>query len=229
MRIVVTGATSGIGRALVERFIKEGHQVLGIGRNFEKYPLKAPNYETYVCDFRKLSELEALLRYLSKQKCDLLILAAGLGYFGPHEEIHFSKIQEMVQVNLSSAMMISQACLRSLKKQKGSLFFISSITATKASPIGAAYSASKAGLSHFANSLWEEVRKYGVRVCLLEPDMTKTDFYERASFSVGSDEDSYLFVDEIVESISFILSQRKGANIRRLEIQPQKHAILRKG
>lgn len=103
------------------------------------------------------------------------------------------------------------------------------MTAAKASPMGAAYSATKAGLSHFAKSLWEEVRKYGVKVSVVEPDMTKTDFYEHTSFDVGREEDSYLFVEEVVESVFFLLKQRKGMNIPKIELQPQRHKITRKG
>jgi len=229
MKVLVTGATSGIGRTLVEKLLQEGNDIMGIGRNFQKYPLEHPRYQAYSCDFRKLAEVETLLRIVAKESWDAVILLAGLGYFAPHEEIHFSKIQEMVQVNLTSAMMLAQASLRSLKKTKGQIVFLSSVTASKASPIGAAYSATKAGLSHFAESLWEEVRKYGVRISVVEPDMTKTDFYEHNSFTVGEGEDSYLSAEEVVEAIFFLLSQRKGMNIRSIEIQPQRHKITRKG
>ena len=123
MKVLVTGATSGIGRILVERLLQEGNEVLGIGRDFQKYPLEHPKYQAYSCDLRKMAEVEKLLRVVASKDWDAVILVAGLGYFAPHEEIHFSKIQEMVQVNLSSAMMLVQASLRSLKKQRGISFF----------------------------------------------------------------------------------------------------------
>lgn len=229
MKILVTGATSGIGRAVITKLLSCGHEITGVGRDFEKYPIENDNYTKYFCDFRQMRDLEKLLQDISKIDWDIVILSAGLGYFSPHEEIHFAKIQEMVQVNLTSAMMISQAVLRRLKKTKGKLFFISSVTATKSSPIGAAYSATKAGLSHFADSLWSEVRKYGVQVSVLEPDMTKTNFYVRTSFDVSEEEEGYLYPEEIAETIVFMLEQRSGVNIRRIEIQPQKHKITRKG
>ena len=229
MKILVTGATSGIGKAVVERLLQEGNQVTGVGRDFQKYPIEHVCYQKYSCDFRKMAEMETLLRIVAREEWDVVILVAGLGYFAPHEEIHFSKIQEMVQVNLSSAMMIVQATLRNLKKKRGQIIFVSSVTATKARPMGAAYSATKAGISHFATSLWEEVRKYGVRVSVIEPDMTKTDFYEHNSFDVGEEADNYLLAEEVVDAIFFLLSQRQGMNIRRIEVQPQRHKITRKG
>lgn len=229
MKAFVTGASSGIGRAIVETLLEDGYEVTGLGRDFEKYPLNHPCYTKYSCDLRKMNEIEILLRNLAKEDWNLLVLGAGLGYFSPHEEIHFSKIQEMVQVNLTSAMMISQASLRSLKKTKGRILFISSVTANKESPMGAAYSATKAGISHFAKSLWAEVRKYGVRVSVIEPDMTKTNFYDRNSFDVGEEEDSYLLAEEIAQSVLFLIHQREGVNIPKIELQPQKHKITRKG
>lgn len=229
MRVLVTGATSGIGRAIVDTLLDNGHEVMGVGRDFEKYEKNHEKYTKYSCDFRKMNEVEKLLCHLSKEAWDVVILSAGVGYFAPHEEIHFSKIQEMVQVNLTTAMMISQAVLRSLKKKKGRLLFISSVTATKESPIGAAYSATKAGISHFAKSLWVESRKYGVKVSVIEPDMTKTDFYHKNSFDVGEEEDTYLLAEEIAEIILFLLQQREGMNIFRIEIQAQRHKITRRG
>lgn len=229
MKVLVTGATSGIGRAIVEKLLDNDYEVTGVGRDFEKYEKNHEKYTKYHCDFRKMDEVEKLLRYLSKEEWDMVVLSAGVGYFAPHEEIHFSKIQEMVQVNLTTAMMISQAVLRSIKRRKGRLLFISSVTATKESPIGGAYSATKAGISHFAKSLWAELRKHGVKVSVIEPDMTKTDFYHKNSFDVGQEEDSYLQAEEIAESIFFLLQQREGMNIFRMELQAQKHRITRKG
>ncbi|HIC45056.1 MAG TPA: SDR family NAD(P)-dependent oxidoreductase, partial [Sulfurimonas sp.] len=81
------------------------------------------------------------------QDINLLINSAGLGYFEPHEELSVSKI-----INISS------------------------IEALKASKFSAAYSASKAGLHHFGNSLFEEVRKAGVNIISIHPDMTQTPF-----------------------------------------------------
>lgn len=59
--------------------------------------------------------------------------------------------------------------------------------------------------------------------------MTKTDFYKHNSFDVGEEEDSYLLAEEVVEAVLFLFSQRKEVNIRRIEIQPQRHRITRRG
>ena len=80
-------------------------------------------------------------------------------------------------------MIITNLLLRDLKKNKGTIINISSITAGKANPHGCAYGATKAGLTSFSHSLFEEARKYGVRVVNLEPDMTDTKLYRNA---VGS-------------------------------------------
>lgn len=77
-------------------------------------------------------------------------------------------------------MIITNLLLRDLKKNKGTIINISSITAEKTNPHGCAYGATKAGLTSFSHSLFEEARKYGVRVVNLEPDMTDTNLYRNA-------------------------------------------------
>ena len=121
------------------------------------------------CDLSKLDGLEKTLHSLKKIKFDLIINSAGIGYFGLHEEINISKIKNMITVNLQAPLVITQYFLRTLKENRGIIINISSVTAKKESPLASVYSATKAGLSQFSKSLFEEVRKNDVKVitCLL--------------------------------------------------------------
>jgi len=102
------------------------------------------------------------------------------------------------------------------------------VTARKTNTHGCAYGATKAGLTSFAVSLFEEVRKYGVKVTVLHPDMTRSKFYRNADFCEGDLSDTYLECGEIAETVSALLDQREGLVITDITIRPQRHQIQKK-
>ena len=84
------------------------------------------------------------------------------------------------------------------------------MTAKQSSPHGCAYAATKAGLSSFGKSLFEEARKYGVKVTTIHPDMTDTNLYRDADFTCGEEPESYLLPDEVAKAVAYVLDQREG-------------------
>jgi len=107
----------------------------------------------------------------------------------------------MIELNLLVPLELSRQLLRSLKKHSGHIINIASITAKKPSPQGAAYSASKAGLAHFSESLFEEVRKSNVKVTTIIPDVTKTPFFDNIWFEPANDEAAYLTAQCIADAV----------------------------
>ncbi|MDD7410543.1 SDR family oxidoreductase [Fusobacterium gastrosuis] len=229
---LVTGATSGIGYEIAQRLLEKKYKVYALGQDFSKVSEEIMRNENFIelkCDLSKLNELEKVLHSIKKVSFSLIVNSAGLGYFGLHEELDISKIKNMLAVNLQAPLIITQFFLRVLKANRGTIINISSITAQKESPLGAAYSATKAGLSHFGKSLFEEVRKYGVKVVNIHPDMTKTNFYRFTFFECAEDENSYIDVWNIGEILNFILEQNQSIVMTDITIRPQKHMIKKKG
>lgn len=226
---LVTGATSGIGYEISKKLLDTGYIVYGVGRDFSKISISNGNFHKIECDLSKLNNLEKMLYSLKNINFDLIINSAGLAYFSPHEEMSISKIKNMISVNLQAPLIIVQYFLRTLKENKGTIINISSVTAKKESPFAAVYSATKAGLSHFGYSLFEEVRKYGVKVVNIHPDMTKTNFYNKAFFDCNDDQNSYINVSDLSSALDFILTQNSNITITDLTIKPQKHLIKKKG
>lgn len=239
---VITGVSSGIGKALLLTLQKEGCIIHGIVKSEEKKKsletelsalLSSDAFSRitiHVCDLRKTSEIEAFAQDMHKLHCspDILILNAGVGFYGPHEELSAKDIAELTAVNFTAPLLLTNLFLRDLKKNKGHLLFVSSVTATKTNNThGCAYGATKAGLSNFAKSLFEEVRKYGVRVTVLAPDMTQTDLYRNASFCATEDTDSALTPEEVADYALFALTARTGLNLTELTMQPQRHRLER--
>lgn len=226
---IVTGASSGIGFEISKVLIDLGYKVYGIGRDFSKINYKNEGFIEVSLDITKTSLLCEKIKEIKKNE-DIYILVngAGVGYFGPHEELDAKKIHEMTAVNIEAPMIISQILLRDLKKNKGYIINISSITAKKQNTYGCAYGATKAALTSFSLSLFEEARKYGVKVVALHPDITKTNFYRNADFKEGETEDSFLNPCEIAEAVKMIIKSRNGLVVTDLTIRPQRHMIKKK-
>lgn len=225
---VVTGASSGIGLEITKVLLKNDYKVFGFGRDFSKAGIADRNFCAIPCNLMDIPVLCQKIKEIEKQEqVHILVNNAGAGYFGPHEELNPQKIHDMVVTNLEVPMVVTQILLRTLKKNGGFIFDISSVTANKSNTYGCAYGATKAGLSSFSHSLFDEVRKYGVKVVTIHPDMTKTDFYRNADFREGDNPDTYLTPQEIAEAVDYILNQRAGMVITDITLQPQKHQIQR--
>lgn len=227
---VVTGASSGIGLEITKVLLNSGFKVYGLARDFSKTGFEHMNFIKEVCDITKTPLLEEKIKNIRSIESGISVLVnnAGIGYFGPHEEINTKKLHAMIATNLEAPIILTHLLLRDLKKNSGYVINISSITAQKASPIGCAYSATKAGLSHFSEGLFEETRKAGVRVVTIHPDMAKTDFYENASFREGDLPESYITGECVAKAVEMIISQREGTVLTDITIRPQKHMITKK-
>ena len=123
---IVTGASSGIGKAIAEMLVSLGYEVFGFGREFTA----EVSFHPVVCDLLDTEELERHIKQIRKQyEIYILINNAGIGYYGLHEELNAAKIKQMVRTNLELPLLLSNLLLRDLKRSKGYLLQISSVTA----------------------------------------------------------------------------------------------------
>lgn len=227
---IVTGASGGIGAAIAEELLSNNYEVYGIGRSFENQDAKNVHFHPVLYDLTDIKGLEkVILGIRGEHKIDLLVNNAGVGYFGPHEELSPAKIHELVTINVEVPMLLTQMCLRDLKETKGHIIQISSVTAKKSNNThGCAYGATKAALTSFSASLYEEVRKYGVRITTIHPDMTATNFYRSANFKEADEPMAHLLPDDIANTIHMILTAREGVVFSDITLTPQFHKISRK-
>ena len=226
---IVTGASSGIGLSISKELLNIGYKVYGLGRDFSKSNLDNNNFIKLESNLMDINSLVTKINEIKKSNdIKILVNNAGVGYFSPHEELNPKKIHEMVTINLEVPLVLSQILLRTLKKNKGYIINISSIEAKKSSAHGCAYGATKAALSHFSSSLFDETRKYGVKVITIHPDITKSNFYRNSNFKEGANDDSFLMPEEIASAVAMAISQRDNLVITDITIRPQKFNIQRK-
>lgn len=228
--VLLTGATSGIGLAIGRRLAKEGYLVFGLGRDIDKVTELPEGFSLCSCDITNTVSLLTVLRRLHDQLRaypDIVIHSAGIAYYGLQETLSDSRIKELLRTNLEAPILLTTHLLRPFKQRGyGHFIFLSSVTAEKTNPHGAVYGAAKAALTSFADSLFEEVRKTGIKVTTIQPDMTQSGLYRNADFT--ADETACLFPEDIAEAVSFLLSQPEHLVTTKLTIQPQKHRIKKK-
>lgn len=229
-RAILTGASSGIGAAVAKELLALGYEVYGIGRSFSALPDSPQGcFHAVQLDLTKTGVLAGQVQEIRREgRISLLVNNAGVGYFGLHEELSPAMLHEMVTVNLEVPMLLCRLLLRDLKETGGHIIELSSVTAKKSSPHGCAYGATKAALTAFSGSLFDEVRKYGVRVTCIHPDMTKSNFYRSADFGPEEAEDCSLSPEDVAGAVRQALTARDGLVISDITLLPQKHRILRK-
>ncbi|MDA3909479.1 MAG: SDR family NAD(P)-dependent oxidoreductase [Sulfurimonas sp.] len=165
---------------------------------------------------------------LKNEKIDILVNCAGFGRFEPHEELSPKTIIDMTFLNLTAPMLLTNALLRSLKKNDGYLININSIEAIKTSKFAGVYSATKAGLKAFSDSLFDETRKTGLSVTNINPDMTQTSFYDELHFDTSDKEEERLLASDIADAVEHIISMRKGAVVSDYTIRSLNFGISKK-
>ena len=186
-------------------------------------------FHKITCDLCNTQKLIETIQSINKDHdISLLINNAGVGYYGLHEEMNPQKISQMVRTNLEAPMIITNLLLRDLKKNAGIIVNTSSVTAGKSNPHGCVYGATKAGLTSFSHSLFDEARKYGVKVINIEPDMTATNLYRNADFTADEEMEARLLPEEIADAVWYAVSRREGLVVTDIVVKPQLHRIKRK-
>ena len=194
--VIVTGATSGIGRAVVHRFAKSGAGVIAIGRN--ESALTAVSEEiadaggTPIIIEADVTNTEvaerALTRTISEMgRLDVLVNAAGHISAGTIEDTSLAAWDAMMNVNLRAAFHLMQLAAPHLIQTKGSIVNVSSVTGLRSFPGVLAYCVSKAGLDQLTRCAALELAPKGVRVNAVNPGVVVTEIHKRG----GMNNDAY--------------------------------------
>lgn len=229
--ILVTGASSGIGRAIARNLLKQGHHVIGVSRDLAKFKTDMDCFHPAAFDLAKLDDLPKHAAELCRQfpALDAAVFAAGLGRFGSLEEFSYPQIQDLMNINFLSTVFLTRALLTHFKQQaRSDLLYIGSEAALKGGRKGTIYCASKFALRGFTQALREECSKDHVRVCLINPGMVKTPFFDQLSFEPGDDENNFLLAEDIADTVSYVINSRPQGMIDEINLNPISKVVKKK-
>ena len=184
--ILVTGASSGIGRACAECLHAEAHIVYGTSRTLARAATPWRMIELDVTNDASVARAIALI--LSEQgRIDVVVNNAGVVYAGAVEDTSIDEAQHQLDVNFFGALRVCKAVLPAMRAQKsGIIFNVSSLAGRLGLPFQGLYSASKFALEGLTESLRPEVAPFGIEVVLIEPGDIATSVVENRIRAVAS-------------------------------------------
>ncbi|GAB3395173.1 oxidoreductase [Azotobacter armeniacus] len=175
--VVVTGVSSGIGRAAAEQFAKRGCQVFGTVRSIAKAcPLAG--VEFVEMDVRDDASVRLVIQSIidRTKRIDVLVNNAGMNMIGTVEETATVEAAALFDTNLFGILRTTQAILPHMRVQRyGRIVNVSSVLGFLPAPYMGLYSASKHAVEGLSETLDHEVRQFGIRVTLVEPAYTRTN------------------------------------------------------
>lgn len=232
--ILVTGASSGFGYAIVERFLEAGHRVVAVARRHERIELLMGKYPEHLyfsqADVRSKDEVDNVLATLPEayNDIDCLVNNAGLSLgFGP---AHLNSVEDwetIVDTNIKGVLYFTHALSQLMtERNSGHIINIGSIAAYYPYIGGNVYSASKAFVNNFSLNLKSDLCHTNIRVTCIAPGLSKTEF---AIVRFKGDEEKaeslyshgiYLQPEDVAEAVFWSFSLPPHVNVNVLELIP---------
>lgn len=233
--ILITGATSGFGKACAEIFAAKGWRLILCGRRAERLQDLAgmlSDVPTHIAvfDVRKNKMVEQLVAELPEEfkEIDVLVNNAGLALgMGPAQSADLEDWETMVDTNIKGLLYLTRAILPAMvERKKGHIVNIGSVAGTWPYPGGNTYGATKAFVNQFSRNLRADLHGTGIRVTNIEPGLAETEFSVVRFHGDQNKADSVytgttpLSAQDIAESIYWAVSRPDHVNINSIEIMP---------
>lgn len=184
---LITGVSSGLGKAIAETIISKGDFVIGTFRKEieqkdfnKKYEKRAKGI---LLDISRIDKIQTAIEEIISEfgKIDVLVNNAGVGFAGAIEEASMHEVRKVFEVNFFGTLKLTQSILPNMRKRKsGTIVQISSHAGIKAFAGFGIYNASKFALEGFSEALAQEVDNLGIKVFLIEPGPFRTNFAGRS-------------------------------------------------
>ena len=230
---IVTGGSRGIGRGIAAALLTEGWQVFLCSRSQESLDEVLRDLGTRFgravagrpVDVGRQEEVDAFVAWVLGEagRIDCLVNNAGLGRFGPVDELTGDQWREVLQTNLDGAFYFIRAVAPAMKRQgDGWIFNIASLAGKNPMAGGAAYNASKFGLIGLSEAAMLDLRQYGVRVSAILPGSVDTGFGRGSGRNERKDRDWMLRPEDIAAMILHLLSYPQRALPSQIEMRPSR-------
>ncbi|RMF26528.1 MAG: SDR family oxidoreductase [Cyanobacteria bacterium J083] len=232
---IITGASSGIGKATAQEFAKAKIDLALVSRSLDKLAkvkealsTEGVRVKTYSIDLAKIGQVKPNIAKIVEDfgEIDILVNNAGMGYTNSLAETPLTDWQQVIDLNLTSAFQCTQAILPHMRsRQTGMIINVASIAATNAFPGWGAYSVSKAGLVAFSKTLALEERANGIRVACLSPGAVNTPIWDTDTVKADFDRTAMLTPEIVAQSILHIAMMPKQAVVEDMTIMPSGGAL----
>ena len=228
---VVTGASSGVGRAIALALARQGAEICALGRNSDALAQTVDAVQqlssatAFPLDLNKEEKFETLLRYVEEKagKLDILIHSAGVIHQDPMERARIEDFDSQYATNVRAPYLLSQRLLPALMKAHGQIVFINSSAgiAVRRAEVGQ-YAATKHALRAIADSLREEVNPKGIRVVTLYLGRTATPMQQGLFQKEGRDyhPESLLQPENVASVVVHTLMLPGTAEVTDISIRP---------
>lgn len=221
---IVTGASKGIGRAIVRHLLETGVNVVAVARN--EYGLERLQEEMRVgkrllavaCDIRDQLEVERLFEVATDRfgRLEIVVNNAGVGAFLPIEEIDEVLLDEMLDTNLKAVFHMCRAAFTHMKRHGGGqIINIAAHLDLDTEPHASAYWASKWGVLGLSEALHVEGRPFGIRVAAVSPGSVQTDF----AGIPATQKTHGLHPETIAEGVTYLLTQGDDVKMSQLVLR----------
>lgn len=194
--VLITGASSGIGKAFALKVAEDGGTLILAARNLEKLnevkslaEAKGAKVEVYSADVTKVDEIRDLFLKATEggRKLDAVFNNAGLGFIANIWDLTAEQIEKMISVNVTGMIMVTKFATEVMTRQKdGHIFMTSSLAGLVTLPQWSVYVASKWAITGFADSIRPELKQYNVKVSTLHPGAVKTEFFDKEKANIDA-------------------------------------------
>jgi NADP-dependent 3-hydroxy acid dehydrogenase YdfG len=219
--VLVTGASGGIGSAVVDVLTSSGHQVIAVGRHPGRLErLSDDGARRIPADLTDVAGLRAALRAVDH--LDALIHCAGVSPVASVAETDPATWQDTLTVNVTAAAELTRLLLPALRRSHGHVIFVNASPGLRAVPRWAAFAASKAALRELADSLRLEEAEQGVRVTTVYPAATATERLHgiRAAFGQPYEPAHCIQPRSPAEMIAWVLAAPPDSYVTELSVRP---------
>lgn len=178
--VLITGASSGIGKATALQLLQEGYIVYGVARRLEKMAdLQAKGMHPLAMDITKEEDIQRVMKTITAEQggVDVLVNNAGFGLYGAVEDTSMDEARYQFEVNIFGLARLTQLVLPYMREKKaGTIINISSMGGKIYFPLGAWYHATKHALEGWSDSLRLELRQFNINVVIIEPGAIASEF-----------------------------------------------------